>query len=93
MKKRSLIILVAVALLVLAGLAAYAYSNQTAANKHCVANCPKFTDANHDGVCDAAAQCHKDGKCTRDCSKSRNCDPAQCSPGKCDPSKCPGHQH
>ena len=83
MKKRTLILIVAAVVVVMAAVAAYAYTNQaSAANKACAANCANFTDANKDGVCDAAAKCHKDGKC----------DPAKCGQMKCDPSKCSNNQ-
>lgn len=87
MKKRIAAYVAIVALIVVAIFTAAAYSNQGTEKSASTATCTKFVDANKDGVCDMAAQCHANGgKCAGDC---KNC--PHIKDGKCDPAKCAGH--
>jgi hypothetical protein len=93
--KRTVLLVVAAALMVVIGIGGYAYSQNSApAAKTCASQCPKFVDNNHDGVCDLSPQCHKDGKCV--CGGTGNGCPNMKSGqtnGKCDHmSKCPQMQ-
>jgi hypothetical protein len=102
MKKRAVIIILAMGLLLLVGIVGSAFSEGTTAapaKSCCNANCAKFVDNNKDGVCDSMsvhmkdgkcasmAQCKKDGKCNGNCKQHASMKAG--APGAvCDPTKC-----
>jgi hypothetical protein len=101
MKRNTLVIVIAVALMLLVGIVGFAYSEgNSAPAKNCATACPKFVDNNKDGVCDSMAVHHKDGKCTgmAQCMKDGRCQgncknhagamKTSTSAGTCDPTKC-----
>ena len=91
MTRRTLILWLTVAVIVLAGIAGVAFSGDATAPAKANPTCAKFVDNNHDGACDSSAVCHKDGKCQGNCKNNAHCKDAMKN-GKCDPSKCSSHQ-
>jgi len=97
MKRAFVLTAIAVLLVGLVGYAGFAGSNATKTAAHqCSGQCGKFVDANNDGVCDLAAQCHQSGQCDPNCAKhakdtksASSCPPACAS--KCK-ATCGGHR-
>ena len=89
MTRRTLILLLTAAVILLAGIAGVAFSDDANAPAKANTTCPKFVDNNSDGACDSSAVCHKDGKCQGNCKGGAMCKDAR-KDGKCDKSKCGG---